>query len=258
MSKVKNTKKLMLKILAGVVAVALIGGILFITNAFVGNPISVIMANKAIKQYVDQNYSHLNLEIEKASYNFKDGAYMARAKSKTSIDTKFAIYYRNYKVERDDYESYVLGKFNTLQRLSDEYSAVAKRIVAEELGYKNNTTMVMLNKEEYENTNDILELDMKFDKALPLNTEVTIRLDLIDNSLEGIAQVLTDAHMAFVENDCNFNKYSLYAENNGKLVMINGVAPVDIESGRLTNLLEKAQKDDSINGISVFIKEEKK
>ncbi|HDR5039254.1 TPA: hypothetical protein QCR75_005713 [Bacillus anthracis] len=251
---IKNTKKLTLKLLAGAVVVVLIVGILFVTNAFVGNPISAMMANKAIKQYVNQNYSYLDLKIEKVSYNFKFESYMARAKSKTSIDTQFAIYYRDGKVERDDYESYVLGMFNTLERLSDEYSAIAKKIIAEELGYENNTTMVVFNKAEYEKINDILELDMKFDKTLPLNSEVIIRLDLTDNSSEGIAQVLTDAHKAFVHNGCNFNKYDLYAENNDTLVMINEVTPADIESGELTNLLEKAQSNDNINGIRVFIK----
>ncbi len=68
---IKNTKKLTLKMLAGAVAVVLIVGMLFVTNAFVGNPISAMMANKAIKQYVNQNYSYLDLEIEKVSYNFK-------------------------------------------------------------------------------------------------------------------------------------------------------------------------------------------
>jgi len=97
----KNTKKQILKILAGVVAVVLIFRMFFVTNAFVGNPISVLRANKVIKQYVDKNYSSLDLEIEKARYNFKDTAYVAWVKSKTSIDTKFSIYYREGKVQRD-------------------------------------------------------------------------------------------------------------------------------------------------------------
>jgi len=252
----KNTKKQILKILAGLVAVVLIFGMLFVTNAFIGNPISAMRANSAIKQYVDKNYSSLDLEIEKAKYNFKDTAYVARAKSKTSIDTKFSIYYYNGKVQRDDYASYVLGMFNTLQRLSDEYSYIAKDIIAKELGYENNTAMVMFDKDEH--VNDILELDMKFDKGLPINSEVLIRLDLDDNSLEGIAKVLTDSHEAFVDNDCNFNKYGLYAENDGMLVMVTGVTPSHIESGKLTNLLVEAKDNDGVNGISVFIKGESK
>lgn len=251
-------KRLILKVFAGMLALALICTMLFVMNAFIGNPISAMMADSSIKQYANQNYSFLDLEIEKASYNFKYGSYMAMAKSKTSIDTRFAIYYRDGKVQRDDYESYVLGMFNTLQRLSDEYSAVARRLIAAELGYENNTTMVMYDKGQYEKPDDVLELDMKFDKALPINAEVTIRLDLTDSSIPGISKVLTDVHKAFVDNGCNFSKYSLYAENGGMLVMVNGVTPADIESGELLNLLEKAKNSDNVNGISIYIKGESK
>lgn len=253
----KDRKKSIVKVFAGVIAIVLIAGILFVTNAFVGNPISAMLANRAIEKYIDQNYSHLDLEVEKAIYNFKDGAYMGRAKSRTSIDTKFAIYYRSGKVQRDDYEGYVLSKFNTIQRLSDEYSFIARDIIAKELGYKNNTTMVMFNKDEYANysNNDILELDMKFDKALPMDSEVLIRLDLEDNSLESMAKVLTDAHKAFVDNNCNFNKYGLYSEANGTYVSVHEVTPADIESGNLLSLIKEAQKNEGANGISVFIKE---
>lgn len=256
-SDMKGRKKAGLKILAAIAAALLIGGILFITNAFVGNPLSAMRANKAIGQYVSQKYSHLNLEIGKVSYDFKNTAYISRAKSKTSIDTNFAVYYRDGRIERDDYESYVLGMFNTLDRLSHEYSLIAKNIAAEELGYENNTTMVMFDKGDYENANDIVELDMKFDRKLPLHAEVTIRLDLENHSLESIAEVLTKAHEAFKANDCNFDKYGLYTENDGVFVMVNGVTPAHIESGELLSLLEKAKGNEGMSEISVFIKGEK-
>lgn len=249
-----NRKKSTFKIISGVVAIALIGGILFVTNAFMGNPISAMMANKAIEKYMDENYSFLDLEIEKARYNFKDGSYMARAKSRTSIDTKFAIYYRDGKVQRDDYENYVLGMFNTLQRFSEEYSAIAKDIIARELGYEDNTTMVLYNKRMYGTANDALELDMKFDKSLPLEAEVLIRLDLTDSSLERVAKILTDAHKAFLENDCYFMEYGLSAEGDGTYVSVYGVTPAHIESGELITLLKDAKNNDHVGGVSVFIK----
>lgn len=264
-----NKRKSILKILAGMIAVILIGGILFITNAFVGNPLSAMMANKAIKQYVNQNYSHLDIETEKVIYNFKDGSYMARAKSKTSIDTRFTIYYRDGKVYRDSYQDYVLGMFNTLDRLSGEYSRIAQTIIAKELGYEKNTTRVMYDKSEYENLNDLLELDMKFDKSLPIKAEVTMRIDLKDNSLEGISKILIAAHQAFRDNDCYFSEYGLSAENDGMLVMVHNVTSTDIESGELLNLLKEAEAyedttiiekgDDKrpIEGISVFRKGER-
>ena len=44
--------KSILKVLAGAVALVLISGMLFITNAFVGNPLSAMVANKADRKSV--------------------------------------------------------------------------------------------------------------------------------------------------------------------------------------------------------------
>lgn len=247
----ENRKKLIFKLIAGVAAIALISGILFIVNAFVGNPISAMRANSKIEKYVNENYASLNLEIRKAKYNFKDVSYVARVRSNTSIDTKFNVYYRDGEVKRDDYSSYVSGMFNTLQRLSDEYTVIAKDIVSKELGYEENTTMVNYNRDH-----DVLELDMKFDKSLPMDSEVTIRVDLEDYSLETITKVLTDAHKSFIENDCYFTEYGLYAENHGGYVSVHGVTPNDIESGEFVSRLKEGKINDSVDGIKVTIKEE--
>jgi oligoribonuclease (3'-5' exoribonuclease) len=118
--------------------------------------------------------------------------------------------------------------------------------------------MVMYDKSVYENAHDSLELDMKFDKSLPIDAEVTIRLDLQDNSLEGIAKVLTDAHRAFADNGCNFIKHALSAENDGMLVMVHEVTAADIESGELVRLLKEAKDNGSSGRIQVFIKGENK
>ena len=147
----KNTKNKILKIFAGLIAIILIGGILFITNAFLGNPISARIADETIKQYIKENYSYLDLELEKPIYNFKDGSYVVNARSKSSIDTKFGIHYRNGSIGYDSYEMRVLGMFNTLDRLSDEYSAVAKRIIDKELEYEIKNTRVIYDKSIYEN-----------------------------------------------------------------------------------------------------------
>jgi hypothetical protein len=182
---------------------------------------------------------------------------LVRAKSKSSVDTHFAIYYRDGKVERDNYDSNVLGMFNTLDRLSKEYSALAQSIVSNKLGY-NNSTMVMFGKNEYERVNSILKLDMKFDKSLDFDSEVTIRLELEDNSIENIAKLLTDAHSAFTESGCNFSKYGLYADNNGVLVMVSNVTPQYINSGDLAKILQRAKDGEEVGGISIFIKGDRK
>lgn len=237
----KNKNKKPLKILAGIIAIMLIGAMLFITNAFIGNPISAMKANKDIKQYVIKNYSHLDLEVGKATYDFKNAGYMARAISKTSIDTKFAVYHYEGQVQRDDYKDYVLGMFNTLDRLSSEYSTIATNIIAKELWNENNTVTVMYDKDNYGKFSEFLDLDIKFDKILPLNPDVTMQIYLTDFSLEEVAKVFTDAHKAFVDNGCIFTKYGLYANDDDKNIMVIGVTPEHIESGELLSLLKKAE-----------------
>jgi hypothetical protein len=230
---------------------------LFITNAFVGNPLSAMMANKAINQYVNQNYAFLDLELDKANYDFKTGGYRVYARSKTSMDTRFAIYYDEGKVTRDDYQIYVVEKFNTLERLTSEYSLIAKRIVAEALGYETNTTFVIQGKNASESYSDVLTLDMKFDKAVPINPEVSIQIDTSDYSLENVADVLMRAHEAFLANGCKFTKYGFYAYGDDANIMVIGVTPADIESGALLNLLKTAEANSdngADDGIIVFRK----
>ncbi|HHT51426.1 MAG TPA: hypothetical protein GXZ78_08205 [Eubacteriaceae bacterium] len=273
-------RNIIIRIVSGILALTLIAGLLFVAGAFIGNPISLLIANRAAKDYVQENYAFLDLELEKAKYDFKTSNYWIRAISKTSKDTKFSIYYSNGKIIRDDYKSNVLSGFNTLYRLSQEYSLLAKDILNEELGYKNINISVIYGKEKYENTSDIVKLDMDFDRTLPLDPQIIIDIDLEDNSLEKISEILIDIHKVFLTNNCVFKEYSLYSENNkGKIVNINGVKPEDIESGELLQILieakdwedkekkeiqekidqgeaiERYERDSSQNGISIFIKE---
>ena len=241
----RNKKAMIIRIISGIIALALIAGILLVASAFMGNPISIMIANRAAREYVRENYSFLDLELERAKYDFKSSNYFIKAHSKTSKDTHFSISYSSGEIVRDTYKNDVLDGFNTLFRLSKEYSVLAKEILEEELGYKDIHTSVMYAKENYENNNNIIKLDMDFDKTLPLDPEVSISTDLEDNSLENISKKLIDIHNAFLKNDCVFKEYSLYSENNkGKLVNINGVKPEDIESGELLQRLIRAKEKD--------------
>ncbi len=234
--------KQILKIISFIIAACLIGAILFVTNAFVGNPVSSAFAKKTINEYVAEKYAHLNLDVGKVSYNFKDSNYMARAKSKTSIDTHFNIYYRNGEIKWDEYESSVLGKYNTLSRLETEYSELAIQILSKIPGLENNRAMVLIEKWEYEQTNGDIKLDMKFDKSLPIDMKVIIRTDLKDISLKNIADILESSHRILLDHGCRFTSYDIFSESDsdGTLVMVNDVTPEDIESGQLDKLLEDA------------------
>jgi len=238
----KKKGKLALRIIALLAAAALIGLILFVANAFVGNPISSYMAGKAMDKYVKEHYSDLNLEIGEVKYNFKFSEYWALAQSRTSMDTHFNIYYRNGKITWDDYEGSVLGKFNTLTRWEDEYSDYIKPVLSKIDGLEEHTSYVQIEKWEYEKANDNIRLDMKFDKQLPIDMSMTIRADLESDSLAEIAELLKQAHAALLAEKCVFVSYGLFSEANGTLIMIHSVTPADIESGKLEELLQAARE----------------
>lgn len=249
--------KINLEIIGYTIVFLAIGvAILLFYNSLNGNPISAKIADDKIKRYVDNKYSYLDLELEKSTYDYKSGSYGAEAQSKTSIDTHFYVEYFEGKVY-DHYETQVLGMHNTLYRLAEEYTKLAKSLIKSELGYENNTE-VMYKDYEYENKNDSLKLDMKFDQTLPIDSEVSIIIDLTDSSMENISKILTDSHRIFVKNNCNFSKYGFYSNNNGVTVMIDNVTPKDIESGELQRLLENAKDNEELSGISVYVEEDKK
>lgn len=259
----KNKDNKGLRILAGVLAIVLILGILLITSAFVGNPISSRIARNNTKEYISNNYNFLNLQMEDTLYNFKDGSYVTGVYSNTNIDTRFNIYYRRGKIS-DDYNSRVLGMFNTIQRLSQEYSRLISNIISNRLGYKDEGSWVSYSDNIYENSKDIIELDMKFHKDLPLYTEVTINISSKDNTLEMAAGLLETTHKTFIEEGYIFNQYGLLSQGEKKSINIYQVKPTDIEGGNLLNLLKEAleteeskiddevDKEDSYPGIIVY------
>lgn len=110
------------KILAGLTAFVLIGGILWFANGLLGNPISKAIANNTAKKYIEENYYDMNLEVSDAFYSFKSGSYYVDVKSPTSKDTYFSISISSLgKIEYDSYEDNVIKKFNTYIRLNELY-----------------------------------------------------------------------------------------------------------------------------------------
>lgn len=120
------------RILLKIVAAAMLCVALFFGNALFGNPLSAVLARIAAHRYVAQEYSHLELSIDKVGFNFKDCDYYAKVSSPTSEDTYFTVDISMLgKVKRDTYES-VTGGYNTASRLNNEYRELV-RAAKEEL-----------------------------------------------------------------------------------------------------------------------------
>lgn len=121
-------KKKILKILALVVAIALIIGIGVFANSLVGNPVSKYLATKSANEYIEKTYSDKDFIIEEVTYDFKTGRYYARVTSPTSIDSHFSLSFDWMgKLELDCYDDVTSG-WNTAMRLEDDYRNAVKAV----------------------------------------------------------------------------------------------------------------------------------
>lgn len=247
----KNNKGL--RITAFIIALALIAIILFFANAFVGNPISAMMAKIKAEQYVEQNFSFLDLELEKPVYNFKFGEYIVKARSKTSRDTHFNIYYRGGKIVGDEYDINVEQKYNTLQRLEEEYTFLVRNVI-EELGYKDLGTRVFYSKQT-EEAQEYLKLDMDFDKNLPIETEIYIQVQLKELTVEEIARILKDVYTAFEQKGYHFEKYSINYFDEECSLSVSNVTPDIITGGELEEILTEAKEKGHHGEVSFYIRQ---
>ena len=118
-----------LRIIALVLALALIGGLCFIANALNGNPVSAMLAKRTANAYLADTYPDTDYFVERVAYNFKDGNYYAHIRSDSSIDTQFTLYITMLgELPYDTYESVTNG-FVTAQRLESEYRTLADTIL---------------------------------------------------------------------------------------------------------------------------------
>ncbi|MEG2288441.1 MAG: hypothetical protein RSA29_06380 [Clostridium sp.] len=251
-------KKKALKIIAGITGIILIGVILFLANSVIGNPISSMIAEKDIKEYVEKVYPNLHLEIENPKYSFKSNNYSAYATSKTSIDTRFYIYWANGSVQRDDYKSYVLGLFNTHIRLEESATNEVNPLLSKVEG-------VQKARAEFKNENsdksyNIIKLDMPFEKSSKVPFTISINVNGEDRSFTNFSRIFESTHKILKDNGYNTVYYNIYSEDdNGYcLATINNVSVEEIESGNLETLLQESYANKAADEIADKDKDKEK
>ena len=117
-----------LKIVALVVAVALIIGIAVIANALNGNPISKMLAKNATTAYLADTYPGTDYYIEELGFSFKFTGYYVHIRSDSSMDTQFSLETDMLgHILRDSYEDVVNG-FVTARRVETAYRELADQI----------------------------------------------------------------------------------------------------------------------------------
>lgn len=76
MNKKTKKKNMLFRIIAAIVAFVIIGGILFVANAFVGNPINSTIAKNKVQKYVQVVYSNNN-KIDNITYDWYNRYYLS-------------------------------------------------------------------------------------------------------------------------------------------------------------------------------------
>lgn len=121
-------KKKIWKMIALLVAIALIVVIFSFANSLVGNPVSKFLAKRGAEKYLEENYPQTDYYLEDLGFNFKFVCYYAHVASKSSVDTRFSLQIDMLgRVYHDTYESVTSG-YVTARRLDDEYRALTDRI----------------------------------------------------------------------------------------------------------------------------------
>ena len=161
-----------IKMIAILVAFLLVAGILFIANAFVGNPVSKIIVNNNAKKYISQTYPNTDYYIDRVGYDFKTGGYYVNIKSPSSKDTYFSVNYNLWgKVGYDNYSSRVRDGFNTWNRVNSEYRDVVDEII-ENLPYESDINYGEI--QPLDKGDDILQFGLDMAK-LELDKEYDIK-----------------------------------------------------------------------------------
>ena len=177
--------------------------ILFYAVAFFGNPISRVLANKAANDYLETHYTDLELEQERAFYNFKDAKYVVRLQDKNSIDTNFNLRFNSFgKMKRDTYGERL---FNTYRRYIDFLYDLGEEI-AKDNGLNFEVWLRPDNDFDYKT---YLTLDQDFDADnLPSKVKADFKAYAEKPSLDDLMNGLKKVYEALKERDIAASSYS--------------------------------------------------
>ena len=184
----------------------------FICLAFFGNPISRLMAEKSATKYIEANYKDLDLNRDRAYYNFKNGYYIIRLRDKNSEDTKFFLGFDSFgRLKVNTYDSIL---FNTWIRLSDELRDYGKSL-EKEYNFPYEISLTTVN----DDIEEKLTLDQKFDfNNLKEDVNAQAFGYVKKPSLEECLDILCDLQKIMDKTSLKVTKYSiiLIPEENKK------------------------------------------
>ena len=217
------TRKIV-KIIAGMIGFMLIAGLLFFVNAFVGNPISKLIAENSAKKYVEDKYSDIELSVEKSVYNFKFGSYMIFFRCPSSYDTAFSVYSDSFgKIIRDDYKYEVANNFTTWRRLDSELRNFGEKLMTENLPYNVMEAALTADTSNLDEDSELLVKDMEFDiHNLPFEITAFITVKSENVSYEKSAEVLKSMAELFENENIEIKEYDVRIEGDPLVTEVNG------------------------------------
>lgn len=117
-----------LRIIAAVIAFAMIGVLLLFANSLLGNPVSYLIVKNNARKYLAEKYD--GYVLEEVSYSFKFGDYLAHASIPGSEDSHFVVYYgMNGSSHGDTYESNITKRGNVRRRLDMSYREMVDSVL---------------------------------------------------------------------------------------------------------------------------------
>ena len=202
----------------------LISAFLVILSALVafipfGNPVSKYLVTKNAETYIIDNFQNSDYVIESVNYDFKTGSYYVEVVSLSSADSWFTIYAgTNGKIGHDTYKDAVLKKWNTANRINNEYWYAVKDIVESEsfpyyqhIGFGNiefsdSDTPVGADIPKYAIASSELELDGMYDIHEMGKKAGHLTIYIYDNdvSIERLAEILLGIRKLFDEGNISF------------------------------------------------------
>lgn len=136
--------------------------VLFVANAFFGNPVSKYLADRSANKVITERYSGLDLSREKVIYNLKDGDYIVFLEDKNSVDSQFALHFDSFgRLIWDSYDDRISNTMMRFDRVVSQYG----RSLEKKYDFPYTITLSSWNKEDPEN---YLKVDQPVDvKHLP-------------------------------------------------------------------------------------------
>ena len=211
----RRKKRLIFSILLAIMVCA---GAYFL-NAFFGNPVSRALAKRTAERYIEENYP--GFHIENLGFDLKTTGYYAHAVLPESADSSFSLHLDMVgNIKYDTYESRVLQRGNTADRLNTEYGELVDRVLA--------------------------------DPSLPYAVDIGFGelLFWYDREADAVKEYSCSVPMSQLELDKQYDVSALGAEA-GRLVVY--IADEDVSLPRLTEILTDLTRRFDAEGIAFYM-----